>query len=73
MADLALLLVNLGVELEFEVVVALQGVRVASEPKGLRLELQLELGGLDIRNGNGQVDEVLGRIGLVGALGPKDC
>ena len=47
--DLALLLVNLRVELELQVVVSLQRVGVARELERLRLQLELELGGLDIR------------------------
>lgn len=41
MVDLALGLVDLGVELERQAVVALQGVRVAGEGEGLRLEVEL--------------------------------
>jgi hypothetical protein len=46
---------------------------VAGELERLRLQLELELGGLDIRHGDCQVDEVLCGVSLVGALGPKDC
>jgi hypothetical protein len=71
--DLALLRVNLAVELQLEMVVSLEGIRVSGEGEGGRLEVELELGCLDIRDANCQVYEVLCGIGLVGALSPKDC
>jgi hypothetical protein len=71
--DLGVLRVDLGKEFELELVVALQGIRVTLKLQGGGLEIQLEFGGRDIRNGNGQVDEVLLRIGARGALGPEDC
>jgi len=41
--DLALLLVDLTVELELEVVISLEGVRVAGEGERLRLEVELQI------------------------------
>ena len=41
--DLALLLVNLSVELELEVVVSLEGVRVAGEGERLWLQVKLKI------------------------------
>jgi len=71
--DLALRGVNLGVELERNLVVSLEGIRVAGKCQGSGLKVELKLGCLDIRYGEGQVDEVLSGIGLVGSLSPKDC
>lgn len=70
--DLGVLGVDLGVELELEVEVALQGVRVALELERGGLEVQRVLVGGDIGGGDGQVDEVLLRVGVGGALGPED-
>lgn len=70
--DLGVLGVDLRVELELEVEVALQGVRVALEFEGGGLEVQRVLVGRDIGGGDGQVDEVLLRVGVGGALGPED-
>lgn len=69
---LALLRVDLAVEFKLDMVVSLEGVRVAGEAEGGRLQVELELGSLDIRDANCQVDEVLGGFGLVGSLSPKD-
>ena len=41
--DLALLLVDLTEELELEVVISLEGVRVAGEGERLRLEVELQI------------------------------
>ena len=41
--------------------------------QGTGLKVELELGCLDVGYGDGQVDEVLSGIGLVGPLSPKDC
>jgi hypothetical protein len=46
---------------------------VSGEGKGGRLEVELELGCLDVRYANGQINEVLSGLGLVGSLSPKDC
>lgn len=70
--DLGVLGVDLRVELELEVEVALQGVRVALELERGGLEVQRVLVGGDIGGGDGQVDEVLLRVGVGGALGPED-
>lgn len=70
--DLALLRVNLAVQLEVEVEVLLQGVGVAVKGQARGLEVELEAGGGDVRDGDGQVDEVLGGVGGAGALGPED-
>lgn len=71
--NLALLLVDLSVELKLDMVVSLQGIRVAREGESLWLELKLQVGGLDIGYRDGQVDEVLSLIGLARSLSPKDC
>ena len=72
MVDLALCLVNLRVKLQLQEVIALERIGVAGEFEGLGLELELQLGGLDIGYGDGQVEVVLCGVSLVGALGPKD-
>ncbi len=63
MMRLGVLDVDLGVEFEFEVVGGLLGFRGAAEGEagGLYVELDLLFG--DIGRGDGQVDEVLLRIG----------
>lgn len=71
--DLALLRVDLAIELKLDIVVSLEGIRVSGEGKGGRLEVELELGCLDVRYANGQINEVLSGLGLVGSLSPKDC
>lgn len=60
--DLALGGVDLGVELEFEGVRPLEGFRVALEGETGGLEIELEIGGRNIGNGDGQVDKVLGGV-----------
>jgi hypothetical protein len=60
--DLALLLVNLGIEFELDVVGPLERVGVASEDQPLWLQLELEVFGLDVRNVDREVDEVLCRL-----------
>jgi hypothetical protein len=70
--DLALLLVNLGVEFELHVVGPLERVGEASEDQPLWLQLQLEVFGLDVRNVDREVDEVLCRLCGVGALSPEN-
>lgn len=71
--DLALGWVDLPVELELDGIVALQAVAVAAEVDGGGLQIELEVGFLDVWDGDGQVDEVLGGFGCVGALSPEDC
>lgn len=61
--DLALGLVDLAVEGEIKVVCALQRVGVAVEGQAGGLEVQLEVLFGYIGDGNGQVDEVLLRVG----------
>jgi hypothetical protein len=70
--DLALGRVDLGVELEVDVVLALQGPRGAGEGerRGLEVELDAVLG--DVRDRDGQVDEVLLGLRVGRALGPED-
>jgi hypothetical protein len=64
--------VDLGVELDVELVRPLQGVGVTLEGDALGLDVELQVGGGDIGDGDGQVDEVLGSIRGAGALGPED-
>lgn len=71
--DLALGRVNLGVEFELDVVLALQGARGTGEGQGGGLEVQLQVILGYVRDGDGQVDEVLGGVGVGGALSPEDC
>ena len=70
--DLALLGVNLGVELKFEVVCLLESVGVAGESERGGLQVQLEVGGGDVRDVDGQEDNVLCGVRGRRALGPKD-
>ena len=70
--DLALGDIDLGEELDVEVVGPLEGIRVAGEGKALGLQVQLEVGGRDIGHADGQVDEVLGLVGLGRTLRPED-
>jgi len=70
--DLALRWVNLGIEVKLELIVSLEGVRVAGEGEGGWFQVKLELGCLDIGYGDGQVDVVLRGIGRAGSLSPKD-
>jgi hypothetical protein len=63
--NLALLLINLGVELELDMVISLEGVRVTRECETLWLEAQLQVGRFDIRYRDGEIDEVLCGIGFV--------
>lgn len=70
--DLALRWVNLGIEVKRELVVSLEGVRVAGEREGGWLQVELKLGCLDVGYGDGQVDVVLCGIGRAGSLSPKD-
>lgn len=71
-ADFALLLVDLAVELKLDSIVSLQRVRVAFEAERCWLQVELEFGGLDIGNGDREVDEVLRGFSLVGSLSPED-
>jgi hypothetical protein len=60
---LALSRVDLGVELELQVVRLLERVRVAGEGQALGLEVKLQIALGDVRDRDGEVDEVLARIG----------
>lgn len=72
MVDLGRALVNLGIELQFEGVGSLERFGVPGEGERLRLYVDLELAGLDIRDGDGEVDEVLLGISGTGSLSPED-
>lgn len=72
MVDLGLLLVDLTPELELNVVISLEGVGVAGEGERLGLDIELQIRLLDIGDGDGEIDEVLGFVGLARALSPKD-
>jgi hypothetical protein len=71
--DLGRALVNLGVELQFDGVGSLERFGVPGEGERLRLHVDLELAGLDIGDGDGEVDEVLFGISGTRSLGPEDC
>ncbi len=64
--------VNLSVELKLNMIVSLEGVGVAREGNGLRLQVEFEIFRLHVRYGYGEVDEVLGGVSLAGALSPQD-
>ena len=72
MVDLALLLINFAVEFKLNMVSSLERIRVAGEGERLCLKIELQVGRLDIGDGNREVDEVLCGVGLVGSLSPKD-
>lgn len=72
MVDLALGRVNLGVELELEVVGPFEGIGVTGEGQAIWLEVQLQVGSRHIGNADGQVDKVLLGIDLGGALRPEN-
>lgn len=71
--DLAVLRVDLGPEVELDMVGALQrvGVAVEGQRRGLQVKLEAFLG--DVRHGDGQVDKVLLGVGTGRALGPEHC
>jgi len=71
--DLAGRNVDLIVEIELHLVIPLERLGVTGEGERLRLQIELQLGWLDIRYGDGQVDEVLFGLGLIGSLSPEDC
>ena len=71
--DLARRRVDLGEEFELDVVGLLEGVGVASEGEASGLEVKLEVRSRDVRNANGEVDEVALRVGSGRALGPENC
>lgn len=68
--NVARLHINLGVKREFDMVCALEGIRVTVEGQGSGLEVQLQVLFGYIWDGDGQVDEVLRGIGARRALGP---
>ena len=65
--------VDLGEELNVELVGLLQGLGVALEGESLGLQVQLEVGRGDVRDGDGEPDEVLLGVRGAGALSPEDC
>lgn len=71
--DLALGGVDIGIELEVDVVLALERLGGTGEGEGVGLEVQLDVVLRDVRDRDGQVDEVLAGIGGRGALSPEDC
>lgn len=71
--DLALGGVDIGIELEVDVVLALERLGGTGEGEGVGLEVQLDVILRDVRDRDGQVDEVLAGIGGRGALSPEDC
>lgn len=71
--DLARRRVDLGVELELDVVGPLEGVGVASEDETSGLEVELEVGSRDVGNANGEVNEVALGVGGRRALSPENC
>lgn len=71
--DLARRRVNLGVELELDMVSLLEGVGVAGEDETSGLEVELEVGSRNVGDANGEVDEVALGVGSRRALGPENC
>lgn len=72
MVDLAAGGVDLVVEVELDVVLALEGRRGAGEGERRRLEVDLGPALGDVGDGDGQVDEVALGVGAGRALGPQD-
>lgn len=70
--DAALGGVDLGVQLELDMVRLLKGGGGAGEGDGGGLEVELQVFFGDVGDGDGQVDEVLGGVGRRGALGPEN-
>lgn len=70
--DLALGGVDLGVELELEVIRALERLRGAREGQAGGLEIELEARRGHVGHVDGEVDEVLLGVGLGRALRPED-
>lgn len=46
---------------------------MAGKGQARGLDVELQVGFRDVWDGDGEVDEVLCGLGLVGALGPEDC
>lgn len=67
------LVVDLSVQLEVEVVSLLEGIGVAGEGQAGGLQLELQVCGGDVGNGDGHVDVVLVGLDAGRALGPEDC
>lgn len=63
--DLAVVDINLGEELELNVVRLLQAVGLAAEGEAGGLEVKLQVLGLAVRHGDGEVDVVLLWLGSV--------
>lgn len=70
--DLALLGVNLSVELKFEMVASFEGIGVAVKGEGLVFDVELQVCRLNIWHSDGEIDEVLFSLSLVRSLGPED-
>jgi len=68
--DLSLGGVDLGEEVEHDVVVALEGIGVTGE--GQRIRLDIDLRSLDIWDGDGHIEVVLCSLSWVGTLSPED-
>lgn len=73
MGDLGLGGINLGIEVELDLVVAFEGVGVAAEGEIGGLEVDFDVGGLNIWYRDCNVEKVLLWIRLVRALCPEDC
>lgn len=71
--DLARGRVDLGVELELDMVGLLEGVGVTGECETGGLHVQLDIGRWHIGDVDGEVDKVLLGVGVGGALRPEDC
>ena len=69
---LAVLDVNLAVEVDVQVIRGLLGVRSTSKGQFVWLEVEFERLGWDIRSRNGQIDVVFRRIVSRRALGPEN-
>lgn len=72
MVNFAGLDVNVGEKLELESELLLERIRIGAEVETRGLEVELEVLFLYVGNGDGEVNEVLSGIGLVGALCPKN-
>lgn len=70
--DLALLGVDVGVEVDLDVVSGLLGIRVASKGKASGLEVEFHVFGWHIGDGDGEPDIVLFSVAGAGALSPLD-
>ena len=73
MINLALRLVDLGVEGEFHMVGLLECIGVACEGESARCNVKLYFRRRDIWYGDGKVDVVFCGFSFGGALSPEDC